>query len=154
MKDDLKIQTDKKNKRKEQEKQFYDHYFKRIAETEGLNIQQFFHPKNSKSKYKEAPKTINADYITNISKSAEFVNHFMNYMHYHLKEDYEKIIDIKIEGLIKKWSEMFEHADDKEVITVEIGDNIEKNKKCKLPWSDKEIYEAIAAVDKLFSEYT
>ena len=153
MKDNLKIHTDKKNKKKEQDKLFYEHYFKRIAEKEGLSLQQFFHPKNSKSKYKDAPKTINADYIANISKSHEFVHDFLNYMHNHLKTDYEKTVDTKIDGLIKKWNDMYEQAEDKCQIINEICEYIEKNKKCKLPWSDKEIYEAISAVDKLFSEY-
>jgi len=153
MKDNLKIASDKKHKKKEQEKQFYEHYFKRIAEAEGLSIQQFFHPKNSKSKYKDAPKTINADYIANISKSAEFVHDFLDYMHNKLKLDYEKTIDTKIDGLIKKWNDTYEQSASREKTIEEICEYIEKNKKCKLPWSDKEIYEATAAVDKLFSEY-
>lgn len=154
MKDNLVIQSEKKHKKKEQEKQFYEHYFKHIAETEGLSIQQFFHPKNSKSKYKDAPKTINAEYVANISKSKEFVNNFLGYMHNRLKEDYNKTIDTKIEGLIKKWNDMYETADIKEEILQTICEYIEKNKKCKLPWSNNEINEAISAVDKLFAEYT
>ena len=153
MKDNLRISTDKKHKKKEQERQFYEHYFKRIAEAEGLSIQQFFHPKNSKSKYKDAPKTINADYIANISKSAEFVHDFLDYMHNSLKVDYEKTIDTKIDGLIKKWNDMYEQSTDREHVIEEICEYIEKNKKCKLPWSEKEIQEATGAVDKLFAEY-
>lgn len=152
MKDRLDIQTDKKNKRKEQEKLFYEHYFKKIAEGTGLSLQQFFHPKNSKSKYKDAPKTINSEYICNISKSTEFVHDFLEYMRNHLMADYEKTIDTKIDGLIKKWNDIFEKSEDKNRVIYEISEYIEKNKKCKLPWSDTEIREATLVVDKLFAE--
>lgn len=152
MKDSLNIHTEKKNKKKEQEKLFYEHYFKRIAEAEGLTLYQFFHPKNSKSKYKDAPKTINAEYIGNISRSNEFVKKFLDYMHNRLKVDYEKTIDTKIDGLIKKWNEMYENAKNKDSVGFDICEYIEKNKKCKLPWSESEIKDASAAVDKLFAD--
>lgn len=153
LRDKLKEHTTKKYKKKEFEKYFYEYYFKEIADKEGMSIEQFYHPRNSKSKFKKAPKTINNEYVDNISKSKDFVDRFLTYMNEELKPNYHMTIDIKINGLIKKWIEIFVIEKDRSSALKEIKNYIEKNKKCKLPWNDKEIQEAISAVNKLFRDY-
>lgn len=59
---------------------------------------------------KNAPKTINNEYIQNISKSEEFINQFQNYLLNHLKNDYSMQIKSKFDGLVKKWEHEIEHS--------------------------------------------
>ena len=159
MKEELKKKIKKPIRKKEFEKYFYDFYFKEISENEAIPIEHFHHPKNSKAlkklkaKSKDMPKTINQYYIENISKSKPFLNKFLNYLNQNLLLDYEKSIDSKLEGLVRKWENSIfdndsEFGRDKEI------DNIccymKKNKKCKLPWNIKEIQEAIKSTKNLF----
>ena len=80
-----------------------------ISEDQGVPIEHFYHPKNSQAskmnKFKNIPKTINSQYIENISKSKEFVRQFMDYLNNHLMEDYKILIDSKLVGLVEKWDE-------------------------------------------------
>lgn len=150
-----KLSLKKKNKKKEFEKQFYYYYFREIAENEQLPIESFFHPKNSQacknSRYKNLPKTINQQYIMNISKSKEFINEFKFYLNNHLLRDYRVQIDQKFYGLISKWETQLSEETSHEQVLKNILFYINENKKCKLPWNLKEIQEAILSVNKLFA---
>ncbi len=49
MKDDLKKTFKRKTKKKDQERYFYNYFFKQISKSEGIPIEHFYHPKNSKA---------------------------------------------------------------------------------------------------------
>ncbi len=152
MKEDFKNLHPEKLKKKDFERSFYEHYFQAVVKKHHIPIESFFHPKNSKTKTKDSPKTINAAYVDNISKSEEFVHDFTKYLNQTLETECREIIDSKINGLIQKWESEYEDSNHNEKIIGEISDYIEKNKKCKLPWTVKEVQEAIASVWKLFGQ--
>ena len=105
-----------------------------------------------KSKIGNNPKTINNAYIKNISKSKTFIADFTKYLTETLEGEYKEIIENKIRGLIQKWEHDYAKATAKNKMIDEISVYIEKNKKCKLPWTLKEVQEAILAVRRLFEQ--
>lgn len=152
MKNEMKSLFQKKIKKKDFEKIFYEFYFKEISQKESIPLEHFFHPKNSKAVKKLnyiTPKTINSYYINNITKSKEFMKKFLGYLQNKLLIDYEKLIDFKFESLIFKWSEEFEACSDDGIVVGRICGYVKGNKKCKLPWNFKEIEEAIKVVRNL-----
>lgn len=153
IKDDFKAMMRQKHKKEDMDRAFYSFYFKEIAESEHVGLENFYHPRNSRSKCKNLPKTINSDYIENICKSRAFITKFLDYAYNHLQKEYEEVIDTKIESLIKKWDELFNTNRPKDEIINEITAYIEKNKKCKLPWNFAEINEAIGSIRRLFKDY-
>lgn len=152
LQDNLKKKFLKKPKKREFDKIFHELYFKDIANEKGLTIEHFYHPRNSKKRFSNTPKTINNEYINNISHNEKFVNEFKSYMKEKLFEDYCKTIDNKIESLTRKWIEQLEKSDNCQKTLKEIISYIEKNNKCKLPWSHNEVREAIDFTYMLFSE--
>jgi hypothetical protein len=150
MKENFKNANFEKLKKKDFEKSFYEHYFRSIVNSEQMAIESFYHPKNSKSKTKNCPKTINTAYIENIAKSSTFVNDFLSYLNNFLEGEYREVIDLKIKGLIQRWENDYMDNNQNEKVIEEISNYIEKNKKCKLPWTMKEVDEAIMSVRKLF----
>jgi len=152
MKEDFKNLHPEKLKKKDFERSFYEHYFQPVVKKYHIPLESFFHPKNSKTKTKDSPKTINAAYVDNISKSEEFVRDFTKYLNQTLEAECREIIDSKINGLIQKWENDYEESSHSEKVITEICDYIEKNKKCKLPWTVKEVQEAISSVRKLFDQ--
>lgn len=152
MKEEFKEKKGERLKKKDFEKNFYEHYFKEVVEHENMPLESFYHPKNSKNKAKNCPKTINSTYIENISKSPDFVQDFKKYLLGPLEKEYRKIIDSKITGLIERWETEYESTPDKDKTVDEICNYIEKNKKCKLPWTVKEVQEAVNSVKKLFDQ--
>jgi hypothetical protein len=137
-------------KKKDFDKAFYEHYFKAISDTEGISLENFYHPKNSQSKNKNLPKTINTGYIDNISKSKLFLKEFTDYLCFKLEEECRDIVDSKISGLINKWEHEFQLSNKDDKTIGDICNYIENNKKCKLPWTVNEVKEAIMVVKKLF----
>jgi hypothetical protein len=154
MKESFKVLHSEKLKKKDFDKAFYEHYFLEISNAENLPLESFFHPKNSKSKTKDSPKTINSAYIDSISKSKSFVDAFLYYLTENLEAEYREIIDSKIHGLFNKWEHEYQEAapKEKDKVVDDICAYIEKNKKCKLPWTVREVQEAIMSVRKLFEQ--
>lgn len=152
LKDDFSVGEKRKMKRADIEREFYEFYFKRVSQDENMSLEQFYHPKNSKQKSDKIPKTLNIDYIKNLSKNPLFVERFMKYMYGDLKADYDQIVVVKINKLISKWEEILDTHNNGEIALIEISEYIELNKKCKFPWSRKEVDEAITVVESLFKE--
>lgn len=150
MKERFKDSRDEKLKKKDFERLFYDFYFREVVERDKIPLESFYHPKNSKTKTKNCPKTINNTYIENISKSPKFVQDFLEYLNGPLEKEYREVIDSKISGLIQRWEDEFEAKSRNDSVIDDICNYIEKNKKCKLPWNIKEVQEAIYSVRKLF----
>lgn len=141
-------------KRKDLDKCFNEYYFRQVSESQKISIDNFCHPKNSKSKNKTGPKTINNTYIQNICKSKTFKKDFSEYLDKALLEEYKASIKLKIKNLIVRWTKDLRASENKDEIVDGICNYIEKNKKCKLPWSVKEVSEAIRAVNGLFEVAT
>lgn len=142
----------KLNKR-EFEKWFNQYYFQEVVETARIPLESFFHPKNSNQPSKSAVKTINSLYISNIIQSKRFVHDFLSYMNGDLEKDYNVVIKTKINGLFDRWESDYQIAPNKEEQIQKICVNIEKNNKCKLPWTIIEVKSAIASVNQLFQEH-
>lgn len=137
-------------KRKDLDKLFYEHYFRQVSDSQKISIDNFYHPKNSKIKNKVGPKTINNTYIQNICKSRLFKQDFSEYLDRQLLGEYQESIKLKIKNLISRWSKELRTSSNREEAVRGICKYIEENKKCKLPWSVKEVTEAIRAVNQLF----
>jgi len=150
MKEKFKEENQNLAKRKDLDRCFYEHYFRSVSDSLKISIDNFYHPKNSKSKNKNGPKTINNTYIQNICKSKNFKKDFSEYLDRSLLREYQESIKLKIKNLITRWVKEIRVATDKNAATTQICAYIEKNKKCKLPWSVKEVSEAIRSVNALF----
>lgn len=138
-------------KKKDFERKFYEHYFLQISKDNDLPLECFFDPKNSLSKCENSPKTINTHYVENISRSQEFIKEFTDYMNNQLIDENKKALDGKIEALMLKWEKNVNEAKDFEKAIKSIKEEVEKNKKAKLPWTIREIDEAIKSVKSLFN---
>lgn len=152
MKEKFKTDNPAMAKRKDMDKQFYEHYFRQVSDSQKISIDNFYHPKNSKVKNKVGPKTINNTYIQNICKSKLFKTDFSQYLDHQLLGEYQESIKLKIKNLISRWSKDLKTSSNREEATRKICEYIEENKKCKLPWSVKEVGEAIKAVNQLFEQ--
>lgn len=150
MKEKFKVDNPAQAKRKDVDRLFYEYYFRQVVESQKISIDNFYHPKNSKVKNKTGPKTINNTYIQNICKSRLFKRDFVDYLDKRLLPEYQESIKLKIKNLIARWTKELRAAVDRVAATAEICGYIERNKKCKLPWSVKEVSEAIRAVNGLF----
>ena len=137
-------------KRKDVDRCFYEHYFRVVSDSSKISIDNFYHPKNSKAKNKNGPKTINNTYIQNICRSKNFKKDFSEYLDKSLLKEYQESIKLKIKNLIARWTKELKLANDKVAAAGLICSYIEKNKKCKLPWTVKEVNEAIRSVNGLF----
>lgn len=137
-------------KKKDVEHKFYDSYFLEISKQTGIEIEHFYDPKNSLGGTSNVPKTINGGYIKNISKSKQFKDEFFAFMNLELKEQNRVSLDPKIDTLVQKWEKQLLESSDSHACVIFIRNYIEKNKKGKLPWTLKEIDEAIKSVNWLF----
>lgn len=148
MREEFKNNLDSKSRsrKKNTEKAFYEYYFKTIAEKKKVSIERFYHPRNSSTRNPNLPKTINSEYIKSISESQEFIACFRRHLA-SLVEDSKRLIDSKINGLGSQFEKQTEELGDE--ATNKIVEYITKNKKCKLPWTSKEVREATVAVGKL-----
>jgi hypothetical protein len=152
MKEAFKDRQAARLKKKDFEKSFHEHYFASVAEQDQMPLESFYHPKNCKGKSRNSPKTINACYIDNISRSRSFVSDFLGFLSTCLEAEYLDSITSKIDSLIQRWDDEYSHSKLKDLAVEEICGYIEKNKKCKLPWTLKEVRDAINAVQKLFEQ--
>lgn len=136
--------------KKNMERKFYEHYFLDISKETGIPLEHFFDPKNGACDEANVPKTINGTYIKNISKSDEFKKEFTAFMTGELRTENLNSLTGKIDALITKWEKQIADAKSLPDVIESIRKDIEKNKKAKLPWTIKEIDEAIKSVQWLF----
>lgn len=134
------------------ENYFNRYYFEEVVDEPNRPLESFLHPKNSNQQNKNAAKTINSQYVSNIVLSHKFVRDFLNYLHKQLEDDYRNVISSKIKGLFEKWESEFQAAQNKDEQVTRICENIERNNKCKLPWTIIEVKAAITSVNQLFKD--
>jgi len=82
------------------------------------------------------PKTINAKYVQNVTKSENFLADFKNYLDKEFIKDYSKTIDFKIGKVIEKCYELISK---KRNGINNVKEYVEENPKCKLPWTHREL---------------
>ena len=153
MKEQLKSRhSELKLQKRDFEKWFNQYYFQDVVASLKIPIESFFHPKNSNQQSKSAVKTINSQYIANIVQSKLFVSDFLGFLNNGLEDEYNGVIKSKINGLFERWEKDFLIAPQKDDQIRRICDNIEKNNKCKLPWTIIEVRSAINSVNQLFQE--
>ena len=142
-------QTGNKRSRKyDKEKAFYMGYFKDIVEEKGVPIETFFHPRNVVGPSIVGHRTINSEYIRDISLSQKFVSDFLVEVE-ELSSRWHKKIQSKLKILENKILEAFKSSDPNAI--AETVQYIAKNSKCKLPWTIKEVKEAAQTVKRFFN---
>lgn len=151
LKERLRAFDGQKLKKKEFDDYFYEYYFGDVCKKYNLPLDAIQNPCNSKG-VKTKLKTVNTEYISNIAKSEKFMKDLIDYMHNNLTKDYESTIDSKINALVKRWDDTYEKAQEKTLSLQDIIDYVLKNKKCKLPWTGKEISGAVNCVENTFDE--
>lgn len=151
LKDRLKAFEGKQLKKKEFDSYFYEYYFSEACKLYNFTIDQVQNPCNSKG-VKTKLKTVNTEYISHMIKSEKFTKDFNDYMYGNLQIDYELTIDSKIDALVRRWDDLFNKHEEKPKALEEIIEYVLKNKKCKLPWTGKEIADAIRCVKITFEE--
>ena len=133
--------------------QFYRHYFQETAEKLGIGINNFFLPLTPDSycnkKLKVIAQTINVSYITLVCQSRLFMDNFMAYVNQSFIPDYSELINTKVDNLCDKWENLYIEAFGNEKIIGFICEYVHLNKKCKLPWTIKEVEFAVEIVNKL-----
>ena len=127
--------------------EFYSHYFKDIAKKLGISIDLFFYPLTGKATNKtesgqKKNMKLNASYYNRIFQSTRFLD-AMNTCLDEIKEDYSDEIRKKLESLLMKWdAELDPSLKNLNNFVDKITQYLEKNKRCKLPWTISEVEEA------------
>jgi hypothetical protein len=134
--------------------EFYSHYFKDVADKLKVSIDQFFYPLTGKATNKNASgqkknMKLNAGYYSRIFQSKKFLD-AMNKSIEEIKSDYADEIRKKLESLLMKWDSDFDPNSKNMIDFVnKIAQYLEKNKRCKLPWTLAEVAEATDRFDML-----
>lgn len=92
------------------------------------------------------PKTINAKYVQNVTRSEVFLADFRDYLEKEFIKDYSKTIDFKIGKVIEKCNDLISK---KRNGIANVKDYVEQNPKCKLPWTHRELDAARISVRDL-----
>lgn len=135
---------------------FYYHYFGNVSEKCGISIESFYLPLTPDTYGLDlnsvVAKTINSTYVRLIIKSKPFLTDFMEFVNEKFRKDYIKLVPKKIDNMIDKLEHAFESAWYNDRYIDVICDNIRSNKRCKLPWTVKELDYAIRQTNKLISK--
>lgn len=128
----------------------YRHYFSDAAEQLKLPISDFHYPlTGQRGKFK-----LNSYYFDKIFKSEKFIKASNDYIENVLEDEYRAEINKKIESLLIRWDlKLQEGVADMNEIEVSIKEYLIKNKRCKLPWTMKEVNESIERFKKLVKNY-
>ena len=132
---------------------FYNYYFGAVSRSQNIPLAHFYLPLTPDSycnkNDKLAPKTINMGYAQLISKSGHFMHDFLIYLNDKFINDYCQLINLKIDHMAVKWTEISISYNHSEKSIFFICDYIRTNKKCKLPWTVAEVKTAIEITTKM-----
>lgn len=161
MRDAFNIKHDLNRKgimKEEKRDRFFEYYFGELANKRNLSIESFYLPQvpsNLKTAKKAKPtRTINTAYINDIFQSKLFYEDFKSFIRNDMRSFCIANVKKKFKYLITKWEGMCESSIPNDRSYYSICDDIEYNKKCKLPWSILEIDEAIEESHRLLSKFT
>lgn len=111
--------------------QKFREFFKIVAADKSLDVKKL----NSELIH---PLTVNAQHISLVMRSMLFKKEAIEYIDKQLVRDYEKIRELKIKKILKKFYDVVSRDRSKENIDLFIG-----NSQTKLPWSTKDLEMAI-----------
>ena len=128
----------------------YELYFKDTANKLGFPITDFHYPlTGQRGKFK-----LNSVYFDKIFKSEKFLEGVGDYINNILYNEYKSEIMKKIESLLVRWDQQLQ---DSTTNIPELEKNIKeyllRNKRCKLPWTMKEVTESIERFVTLIKNY-
>ena len=129
----------------ESEVRFFTNYFTRIHVDRNLPLETFFDPLNTSHALNPKFKTLSKDYLALLFSSDNFRSDFLGYIDKEFVSDYQSNVSKKFKKLFKKLRKRMRQAGTGKYEVV-IGEFIEKfnaNKRCKLPWTKREISDAI-----------
>jgi hypothetical protein len=128
----------------------YRHYFNDAADQLKIPITDFHYPlTGQRGKFK-----LNSCYFDKIFKSERFIEASNDYIENVLEDEYRSEINKKIESLLIRWDlKLQEGVADMNEIEASIKEYLIKNKRCKLPWTMKEVKESIERFKKLVKNY-
>lgn len=129
------------------EMSFYESYFGKIANEKGIPIEKFFHPRNEGRMGGISPKSFNNEYVKSICLSPQFVSEFKAILEV-MPERSKKMISSKLRLLGNKLT--LGKQSDSEAELLKKKEYIRTERKCKLPWTLKEVREAVKMVNNLF----
>jgi hypothetical protein len=134
----------------EVEPYLYDLYFKETSQKLNLPITDFHYPlTGNRGKFK-----LNSIYFDKIFKSEKFLEGVTEYINNVLFNEYKCEMSKKIESLLSRWDQQLQdqNANFQEVES-SIKEYLLKNKRCKLPWTMKEVKESIERFFVLIRNY-
>lgn len=122
--------------------QFYEFYFKEVANRLNIDLKDFYDPFSTKGK----AKTLSVDYLKLMFNSSTFKFDFIRLIDNEaVKLDYQNTLKRKIRQLLVKFDHYFGSTDEKVVQNgIDKAQNyFRKNRQCKLPWTSNEIITAV-----------
>lgn len=136
---------------------FYEHYFTYTAEQMQVPLEHFYDPLYKTLNRNPSYKTINNKYLSLIFTSSQFKTDFFEFLKSQFKRTYMDMVPMKLNKLFKKLiSEVsisqlslsnFNGMIDRFV------EKLRRNKKCKLPWTYKEMVCALVQFNSLIYYY-
>jgi hypothetical protein len=127
---------------------FYQYYFGQTSKDLDLSLDNFLYPLTGKACVKKAKEakvkfSLNTGYYQRIFKSKLFLAD-MEVCIESMTEEYSSEIANKIELLLSKWDkELAEGKVDLKEFETKVTFYLEKNKRCKLPWTISEVNDGI-----------
>lgn len=142
---------------KESEIQFYEHYFRPLSVELKTQIDDFYDPLYKTLNKNPTYKTINNKYLSLIFSSNQFKNDFFGF----LKQDFKKTYcDTIPHRLTKFFKKLKTDVDDsapktskKNSAVGKFAEKLKKSRKCKLPWTYKEVCAALVQFSSLIYYY-
>lgn len=128
------------------EQSFYEHYFKQTAETMRVPLEHFYDPLYKTLNKNPAFKTINNKYLKLIFSSTAFKNEFFEFVKVSFAETYCEMVPNKLNKFFKKLrndlNNMKNSCTSDELVN-DFAIKLQKNRKCKLPWTNREVICAV-----------
>ena len=129
----------------EKRDRFFEYYFGELSRRKKRGIELYYLPivpSNLKIAKKAKPsRTLNFAYISSLFESEEFLADFRSCIRDHIRDFCVENVKKKFSYLIGKWEKICKSPVINERCFYTVCDDIEFNKKCKLPWTIYEIDE-------------
>lgn len=143
-----------KCRKSEQQKRFFDYYFNKGISSACLKLEggNDCSPDKETERFMEYfelnPSTITDNYVEKIISSDKYMRAFEEYLNNDFIKDYMKKIESKISKIVENCLEIYKN----EGLT-KVKENIEKNRKYKMPWTIGELETArISVCDKVLEK--
>ena len=120
----------KLDKMKDKHRKFFDKYFVDVFENEGISYEILF----------EKNRKVNKSYISTLMKSKLFEKDFREFLTGGFLQRYEEMRQKKVSKIVQKCNSLIKVKKQGRQLVQEY---LEKNGKCKLPWTDEEVSTAV-----------